>query len=133
MKKTMKEQRVKRQRKTKQSYSIAANNLKIAHPFITSAKKVYIIDTPPHPHPPHLLLYPQRSYFGLSTPSSWTSLIGIQNPTTQSNFGIFLENFNNEVNIVTYSFFFANAQIIYYSHIYNKTDQFLANPTFAKS
>ena len=32
------------------------------------------------------------------------------------------ENFNNEINIVTYSFFFANAQSIYYSHIYNETD-----------
>ena len=36
-----------------------------------------------------------------STPSSPPNLI---------NFGIFLENFNNEINIVTYSFFFAKAQ-----------------------
>ena len=41
----------------------------------------------------------------------------------QGNFGIFLENFNNEINIVTYSFFLANAQSIYYSRMYNKSDR----------
>ena len=52
-----------------------------------------------------------------------TSLIGIQDPLTLGNFGIFFENFNNEINIVKLSFFFANAHGIYYSHMYNKTDR----------
>ena len=66
-------------------------------------------------------LYPRTSNFVLSTPHTWLFLISIQIPQILKNFGIFLENFNKEINIVTHSFFFANAQSIYYSHICNKT------------
>ena len=74
----------------------------------------------PHPTPSSLLSI--NIQFGLSTSHSCTSIIGIQNPPILGNFWIFLENFNNEINIVTYGFFFANAQSIYYSHVYNKAD-----------
>ena len=77
----------------------------------------------PPPSPLHFPLYSQTYNFGLSTPHSWTSLIGIQNSPTLDNFGIYLENLNNEINMVMHSFFFANAQSIYYSHMYNKTDR----------
>ena len=89
------------------------------HAFMASAKKSKIwTPTPPFP------LYPQKSNFGLSSPYSWTSLIGIQAPpSTLGNFGIFLETFNNGINIVTYSFFFALANSIYYSHMYIKTNR----------
>ena len=87
-------------KQTKKSYSIAKNNFVRSHSFMTSAKKVEISDQ----HPP-LPLYPQTSYFGLSTPHHWTSLTGIQNPPIHGNFEFFLENFNNEINTVTYSFF----------------------------
>ena len=53
-----------------------------------------------------LNLYPQTCIFGLSIPHSWTSLIDIQSPTL-GNFEIFVETFNNEVNIVAYNIFFA--------------------------
>ena len=38
MKKAMKEQRGKRQRKTKKSYSLAKNDLVMGHSFMTSSK-----------------------------------------------------------------------------------------------
>ena len=92
MKKTMKEQRMKRHRKTKKNHIQRTSN------------------------------------FDLTRPHFWTSLIGIQPPPpppplTLGNFGSFLENFKNEINIVTHSFFLANAHSIYYSHMYHKTDR----------
>ena len=72
------------------------------------------------------------SHFPLSTNiqfwSKHTPLLDLLNwhlplSSNQGNFGIFLENFNNEINIVTYSFFLANAQSIYYSRMYNKSDR----------
>ena len=43
-------------------------------------------------------------------------------PLPLCNFGILSEIFNNKTNIVTYRFFFATAYSIYFSRIYNKTD-----------
>ena len=89
---------------------------------MTSAKNAKCLNFgPPLTHPP-LPLYPQTSNFTLSTPHSWTSLIGIQN-SPKGNFEMLLENFNNEINIVVKSFFFANTQSIYSSDIYNKIDR----------
>ena len=89
---------------------------------MTSAKNAKCLNFgPPLTHPP-LPLYPQTSTFTLSTPHSWTSLIGIQN-SPKGNFEMLLENFNNEINIVVQSFFFANTQSIYSSDIYNKIDR----------
>ena len=108
--KTMKEQRVKRHRKTNKSYSIAKRE------FVRGYSKFRTL-TPSSP----LLRTPN---FDLSRPHSWMSLIGIQNPSTLVNFGIFIENFNNQIKIVVYNFFIAHAyNSIYYSHMYNKTDR----------
>ena len=68
-----------------------------------------------------LLPYLQQSNFGVTSSHPWRSLIGIWYP--QENFGIFLETFNNEINLKTYSFFFAIAHNIYYSYKYNTTDR----------
>ena len=54
-------------------------------------------------HIPHLFLYLQT--FSLSSPYSWISLIDILY-FLLSNFGVFLENFDNEINLETYSFSF---------------------------
>ena len=96
-KQTIKEQRVKRQKK--KSYSTAKNNLSRIYSFMTSAKNAKCLNFgPPLTHPP-LPLYPQTSNFTLSTRHSWTSSIGIQN-SPKGNFEMLLENFNNEINIV---------------------------------
>ena len=49
-------------------------------------------------HPPSSSPLSTNINFGLNTPYSWTSLIGIQNPPIRGNFESFLENFNNEIN-----------------------------------
>ena len=56
---------------------------------------------------------------------SSTSLSGIQPlpPTILGNLGIFQQNFNNEIIIVTYSFCFVNVHSIYYSHMYDNTNR----------
>ena len=70
---------------------------------------------------PSLLPYLQQSNFGVTSSHPWRSLIGLRYP--QGNFGIFLETFNNEINLKTYSFFFAIAHNIYYFCKYNTTDR----------
>ena len=96
--------------RSKESYSIAKRE------FVRGYSKFRTL-TPPSP----LLRTPN---FDLSRPHSWMSLIGIQNPSTLVNFGIFIENFNNQIKIVVYTFFIAHAyNSIYYSHMYNKTDR----------
>ena len=112
-----KSEMTEKNKKTK-TYSIAKGNLERGHSFLTSAKKVLISD----PHLP-LPLYPQTSNFGLSTSYSWKSLIGIQHSPIPGYFRNLTQNFNNEINIVTYSFFFAKVHSVYYSHKYNKTDR----------
>ena len=47
----------------------------------------------------------------IGTPSTW-----------KWSLGIFLENINNDMNILTYSFFFGNAHNIYNSQKCNKSD-----------
>ena len=46
-------------------------------------------------------LYPQIPNFILNTPHSWTSLTSIQNSSIQGSFEIFLENVNNDINMMT--------------------------------
>ena len=74
MKITMKEQREKRERKTKISYSInktfGEKKMVRGHSFMTFAKKCKI-------RRPPLLLYPQTYNFGLRSLHSWTFLIDI--------------------------------------------------------
>ena len=89
---------------------------------MTSAKNAKCLNFGPTLTHPPLPLYPQTSNFTLSTRHSWTSSIGIQN-SPKGNFEMLLENFNNEINIVAQSFFFANTQSVYYSDIYNKIDR----------
>ena len=113
------EQKVKRQRKTKKIIFKSKKEFGKGS-FIYDVRKnsKFWINLLP--------LYLQTSTFGLSTPNSWTSLIGIQpppSPMTLDDFGISFENFDNGINIVTYSFFFAKAHSIYYSHIYYKSDR----------
>ena len=110
----MKEQRVKRQRKTKKVIFKSKKEFVKGHSFMTSSKKSKFLTPTPFP------LYPQSSNFDLSRPHSWTSLTGIQNPRYFRNF---LQNFNNKINIVTYSFFFANTYSICYFHMDNETDR----------
>ena len=58
MKTTVKEQTEKRERKTKYSYPIVKENLVRGHSFMTSAKNVKNLDSPPRPSSPP---YPQPS------------------------------------------------------------------------
>ena len=105
-----------RKKKTnKKSCSIAKNDLVRRNLFMMSAKKS-TFRTPTH-------LYPQTSNFSLSTTNLWASLIGIENFFTLCNFGIFLEKFNSDINIVRYNYFLANSRSICYSREYNKTDR----------
>ena len=73
------------------------------------------------PNPPSSPLSTNTKFWSKHTP-----LFGILNwhskPPTLGNFGIFLNNVNNEINIVTYSFFFTTANSIYYFHMYNITE-----------
>ena len=75
MKKTTKEQRVKRQRKKKKKVIFKSKKEFLrGHSFMTSAKKSKFRIRTPFP------FYPKISNFNLSRPHSWASLIGIQNP-----------------------------------------------------
>ena len=109
----------KQKEKQKKTYSIAKKNLAMSHSFMTSAKKKLGLSLPPLPRSPFIDKYP---HFCLSSPHSWTPLTAIQS-IPQGNFRIFLEDFNNEISIVSYSFFFANAHNIYYSPKSTKTDR----------
>ena len=73
MKKTMNEQRVKRQRKTKKIILKNKQECVRRHSFMTSAKSLNFGYSLPFP------FYPQTLNFYLSRPHSWTSLIGMQN------------------------------------------------------
>ena len=119
-------ERERERKKKRKSYSIAKYNLVKVHWFITFAKKSKFRTQPPPS------LYPQTSNFGLSTPHFETSLSGIQKSPTPGNVRVFIENLKDAINIVTYSLFFANAQCIYCSRMYNKTDRkanrFLQSP-----
>ena len=84
MKITIKEQREKRERKTKKSYSIVKKNVVRDHSFMTSAISTSI------------QFWSKRN--PLLDVLNWHSI-------TPGNFGIFLKNFNNEIKIVTYNCF----------------------------
>ena len=92
MKITMKEQREKRERK-KQTHQIQYGKGTFIYGE-KSAKRSKI-------RIPHLFLYLQT--FSLSSPHSWISLTDILY-FLLGNFGVFLENFDNEINLETYSF-----------------------------
>ena len=85
----------RRKEKQKESYSIAKNDLVRCYSFMTSAEKSKT-RTP-------LSSYPQPFNFGLSSLHSCRSLISIRH--VPGKFGVLLEDFNNEINILTYSFF----------------------------
>ena len=110
MKITMKEQRVKRQRKEIVFIYDVRKNFKKSK-----------FRNPTHPLP----LSPLSK--NIKFWSMHTLLPDVLNWHSKSphpgQFRNFLENFNNEINIVPQSFSFANAQSIYYSHISNKIDR----------
>ena len=84
MKITTKEQREKRERKTKKLYSIAKKNVVRDHSFMTSAISTSI------------QFWSKRNK--LLDVLNWHSI-------TPGNLGIFLKNFNNEINIMMYNCF----------------------------
>ena len=95
---TIKEQREKRDRKTRK---IKFNSKK------EFSKGSFRLTSPP---------ISRNIQFWSKHNPSWTGLLSVLYPL--GNFGIFLENLNNEINIVTYNLFL----FLYYSHKYNKND-----------
>ena len=103
----MKEQRVKRQRKKKKSYSIVKKNLQgMIH--LWRPQKNLNFGLTPTSSPLYTII--QFWNFDLSRSHSWTSLIRIQNPLLAPW-------------VISNSFLIANAYSIYYSHMYYKTDR----------
>ena len=111
----------KEKRKNKKIVLNSKKEFARVYSFITSARKSKVwTSTPSSPLSTNIQFW--SNHTPLLDVLNWHSTTShtqthTHTHNTLGNFGIFLKNFNNEVNIVKYSFFFANAHSIYYSHI----------------
>ena len=104
----MKEQRVKRQRKTKKKIILNSKKEFVRDDSFMTSTKNLTFGPPPTSSPLYTII--QFWNFDLSRSHSWTSLIRIQNPLPAPW-------------VISNSFLIVNAYSIYYSHMYYKPDR----------